>query len=391
MKEVIAPIIQPKRSHAPRNQKVAGASLRWLSGTLLALLMSVLAIALVLLSSATDASAAPPPQEDGPPILAYYYIWFDPSSWDRAKTDYPLLGRYSSDESAIMEQHIQWAKRAGIDGFIVSWKSNDKLNSRLEKLVQVADEEDFNLVIIYQGLDFDRNPLLVEKVESDLEYFNEKYANHSVFDMFGKPVVIWSGTWKFSREEIEQVSQSPRDFYLLSSEKNVEGYERLADIVDGDAYYWSSVALDTPGYAEKLIAMSEAIHARDGIWIAPAAPGFDAQILGGTRVIERNDGDTLLEQLKVASQSAPDAIGLISWNEFSENSQVEPSEEYGIRALQVLADSQGRVFPPLSETKRVIPIDIGYGMPLLVAVILLFSLSIVALVRRQKVETVETT
>ena len=27
------------------------------------------------------------------PILAYYYIWFDPSSWDKNKIDYPLLGK----------------------------------------------------------------------------------------------------------------------------------------------------------------------------------------------------------------------------------------------------------------------------------------------------------
>ncbi len=27
------------------------------------------------------------------PVLAYYYIWYDTSSWDRAKIDYPLLGR----------------------------------------------------------------------------------------------------------------------------------------------------------------------------------------------------------------------------------------------------------------------------------------------------------
>jgi len=333
-------------------------------------------------------SANPPVQEDGLPILAYYYIWFDPSSWDRAKTDYPILGRYSSDESDIMQQHMQWAKRAGIDGFIVSWKSNDKLNSRLAKLVEVADKEDFKLTIIYQGLDFDRNPILIEKVEADFEYFNEKYANHAVFNMFGPPVVIWSGTWKFSREEIEQVAQQPREFYLLSSEKNVEGYERVADLVDGDAYYWSSVALDTPGYAQKLNAMSEAVHTNNGLWIAPAAPGFDARTIGGTRIIERNEGETLLTQLDVANKSNPDAIGLISWNEFSENSQIEPSDVYGTKALEVLAESQGRVFPPLdvNDAKPVIPISMRHGLPLLVAAVLLFSLSIVALVRRQRAE-----
>src|SRR5215470_3642156 len=44
------------------------------------------------------------------PFFAYYYIWFDVTSWGRAKKDYPLLGRYSSDDAQIMRQHIQWAK-----------------------------------------------------------------------------------------------------------------------------------------------------------------------------------------------------------------------------------------------------------------------------------------
>ena len=65
------------------------------------------------------------------PLFAYYYIWFNPTSWNRAKIDYPLLGRYSSDERDVMRQHIEWAKQAGIDGFIVSWKSTPALNRRL--------------------------------------------------------------------------------------------------------------------------------------------------------------------------------------------------------------------------------------------------------------------
>ena len=32
------------------------------------------------------------------PVLAYYYIWFDEASWNRAKIDYPILGRYASDD-----------------------------------------------------------------------------------------------------------------------------------------------------------------------------------------------------------------------------------------------------------------------------------------------------
>ena len=36
--------------------------------------------------------------------------------------------------------------------------------------------------------------------------------------------------------------------------------------------------------------------------------------------------------------SSPDAVGLISWNEFSENSAIEPSRRYGAQALRTLAD-----------------------------------------------------
>jgi hypothetical protein len=276
------------------------------------------------------------------PLLAYYYIWFDPQSWDRAKTDYPLLGRYSSDDADVMRQHIQWAKSAGIDGFIVSWKSTEKLNRRLEQLVRIAEGEDFKLAIIYEGLDFDRNPLPAEQVDADLSYFVQHYAESTVFNLFQKPLVIWSGTWKYSLEEIKNVTETKRnDLLILASEKNVEGYQRLSEFVDGDAYYWSSVNPDShSSYLDKLTAMGKAIHQNGGVWIAPAAPGFDARLVGGTSVVERKAGETLKTELSTALQSMPDALGLISWNEFSENSHIEPSQAHGNLYLRVLAETR---------------------------------------------------
>src|SRR5215216_358311 len=272
------------------------------------------------------------------PVLAYYYIWFEAESWDRAKTDYPLLGRYSSDDTNVMRQHVRWAKEAGIDGFIVSWKSTEKLNRRLDQLVEIAEQENFKLAIIYEGLDFERNPLSWTQIASDLGYFINRYSNHPVFDLFEKPMVIWSGTWEFSPQEIASVVQDKRDrLLILASEKNVEGYQRLSGLVDGDAYYWSSVnPYAHQGYREKLMAMSEAIHQDGGIWVAPAAPGFDARLVGGSRAIDRKNGETLRKELNTALQSSPDVIGLISWNEFSENSHIEPSQEYGHHYLEVI-------------------------------------------------------
>src|SRR5215207_8764817 len=347
-------------------------------------------------------NSAPAVALDPIPVLAYYYIWFDTQSWDRAKTDYPLLGRYSSSNVDVMRQHIQWAKEAGITGFIVSWKSTDKLNERLEKLIQVTNEENFKLAIIYQGLDFQREPLPIEQVDADLSYFIEHYSEDQAFYLYEKPLVIWSGTWRFSREEVESVVNGKREHILiLASEKNVDGYTRLADLVDGDAYYWSSVNPDTfPGYPEKLKAMSEAIHANGGLWIAPVASGFDARLVGGTTVVDRKNGETLQIQYNAAMQSSPDAIGLISWNEFSENSHIEPSENYGDRYLKVMAKIQDAPVPVVENFDSsepgdtVAPGDTSGPNPILTAlgsdrllafgvVGLLVLVSLVVLIRRK--------
>ncbi len=314
--------------------------LPWLAAV--ALLLSACAPATVT-AAPTGATAVPEPI----PVLSYYYIWFDPQSWDRAKSDYPLLGRYSSSDISVMRQHIKWAKAAGIKGFIVSWKSTDKLNQRLAQLIQVADEENFKLAIIYQGLDFNRNPIPAKQVDADLSYFIEKYAKDPAFHIYEKPLVIWSGTWKFSYQDIESVVSGKRDqLLILASERNVDGYSRLANLVDGNAYYWSSVNPYTfPTYPEKLTAMGEAVHAHNGLWIAPVAPGFDARQIGGGTVVDRKDGKTLEIQFSAAMQSSPDAIGLISWNEFSENSYVEPSVNFGRRYLDVLTNIRSVPIP----------------------------------------------
>lgn len=310
---------------------------------------------LLLLFAWLDVSVRTAPvsaQETDPlPFYAYYYIWFDPGSWNRAKDDFPLIGRYSSDDEQVMRAHVQWAKEAGIEGFIVSWKDTDRLSPRLDKLVEVATDNDFELAIIYQGLDFERRPLPAVRIARDLERFIEEYGANPVFARrFGKPVVIWSGTWEFEVEEISLVEQRVGErLLLLGSERSLAGFERIRHMVDGNAYYWSSVdPQGTPGYPAKLAEMGRAVHENGGLWFAPAAPGFDARRIGGWRVIERAGGETLRTEIGVALQSAPDVLGLISWNEFTENTHIEPSEDHGTSALQVLADIRDGAIPNVS-------------------------------------------
>jgi hypothetical protein len=321
----------------------------------LAAAVLMLTLLMVSAGSAAATPAAPPTDSAAPqapsatPVLAYYYQWFDPSSWERAKTDYPVLGRYSSDDPEVMRQHVRQAKAAGLTGFIVSWKSTETNNRRLRALADVARTEAFTLAVIYQGLDFDRDPLPVQRVATDLRFFRDTFAKDPVFAVLGRPLVVWSGTWEFSHDDLATAVAPVRaDMDVLASEKDMEGYTRVADVFRGNAYYWSSIdPTRYPDFGARLREMGDQVHRGGGIWLAPFAPGFDARLVGGTRAVDRRDGVTLREEYAAAVRSAPDVLGLISWNEFSENTHVEPSEQLGDRYLTVLGEVLRTPVPPV--------------------------------------------
>jgi hypothetical protein len=119
--------------------------------------------------------------------------------------------------------------------------------------------------------------------------------------------------------------------------------------VDGDAYYWSSVdpQRDTRA-AAKLAAMSTA-----------------------------------------AIKSSPDALGLISWNEFSENSHVEPSVAHGNRYLAVLRNITGTPVPtlsPLAEDSSGTgdPGEFPVGLVVAGGMVLLPTILLVLMIRRRR-------
>jgi hypothetical protein len=282
------------------------------------------------------------------PVFAYYYQWFSHGSWNRAKIDYPLIGTYSSSDEAVIRHQIIQAKSAGITGFIVSWKDTPLNDQRLRLLMRVAGQERFKLAMIYQGLDFSRHPLPLSEVAADFQTFARYYAsNHVFYRLSGKPLTIWSGTWAFTHAQVAAVTGAVRGSMLvLATEKNVAGFQRVADITDGDAYYWSSVNPATnTHYGAKLKEMSQAVHHDGKYWIAPFAPGFDARLVGGHEVVPRRNGETLRTEYATALTSSPDVLGLISWNEFSENSYVEPSVKYRYQSLDVLRELHGTSVP----------------------------------------------
>lgn len=304
--------------------------------------------AAVLLSTSTSqpaAGATTAPAASAPssaPVFAYFYQWFTPASWTRAKMDYPLIGKYSSSDPAVLRTQIEQAQSAGVGGFLTSWKSTAQLNANLQLLVDQAGPAHLDLGVVYEALDFNRNPLPVSTVQADMTYLVDRWGSGLRSHAFGKPIIIWTGTNSYTPAEVAAVHQALGGrALLLAASKDVGGYEQIAGDVDGEAYYWSSADPTAPNTAQKLAAMSAAVHAHHGIWIAPAASGFDGTTLAHTRVIDRAGGRTLTRSLQNAYASKPDAVGVISWNEWSENTYIEPGGKYGAEELNALRDFLG--------------------------------------------------
>jgi hypothetical protein len=303
----------------------------------------VLCLIAVLLAVAAGAAtlAQPAAASTHLPVLAYHYIWFDAAMWSHDRVDRPLIGHYCSDNESVMVKQMNQAKNHGLDGFIVGWNHNKTLDSRLAKMIAAARTTGFELAVAYQSLNVHRSPRTVATVHTALRYLAALMAAHPrVFDIpgLGRNIVSWEGTWAYSRAKIKTIKSGVRGLTILCSEKQIADYKAKADLFKGDAYYWSSAnALTQASFVRsKLTSFGKAVHAHAGLWLCPAAPGYDACQIGGRLVVPRANGREFSAYLHIAAQASPSAIAVISWNEFSENTCIEPSALYGNTALNVL-------------------------------------------------------
>src|SRR5688572_1581598 len=73
-------------------------------------------------SSLVAAEGGKPQQQRTGLFGAYYYPWYYAERWtNEPVADTPRLGFYSSDDVSVAARHVEWAKKAGLDFFMVSW------------------------------------------------------------------------------------------------------------------------------------------------------------------------------------------------------------------------------------------------------------------------------
>lgn len=310
------------------------------------LLLMLVALLSLLLQGAGSASAAPSAQSMSQPlVLAFYYSWFDENTWTYDKLPDLPAEQYVSRDRSVMGRHIDQAKAAGIDGFLVAWygpAGGNQTEPNLAALLEEAAARDFKIGILFET----DSPFIggVDGVTGALQHALSVHASQPAFlradgrpvIFFWRPGIYGAGTWASIRS---QADPSNNAIWVA------EGVDtNLLTVFDGHYLYsntWNPPA-DLTAVNQKFARQVDAMRQSTGaprLWVATVMPGYnDTRIRPGVGFArDREGGNFFAQSWQAAIASAPNWVVLTSFNEWPEGTYIEPSAAYGDQYLGLTA------------------------------------------------------
>lgn len=153
--------------------------------------------------AADPASLAPRPL-----VGAHYYHWY-PGNWSvgtlrgqLTPPQEPVLGQYSSTDTAVAEQHIRWASEHGIDFFTLDWwpvHHQENLDA-IPRFIEAENIRDISFTIFYETWDLAFDPArgytdldlpgVRQAFLEDMAQVADHFDHPSYLRIDGRPVVI---------------------------------------------------------------------------------------------------------------------------------------------------------------------------------------------------------
>jgi glycoprotein endo-alpha-1,2-mannosidase len=139
---------------------------------------------------------------------AHYYHWFPqnfPHGYLRgtlAPQQEPLLGEYNSNDPRVAAQHIEWASSAGIDFFTLDWwPTRPQQNAAIDRgFLKAPNLSKMKFCIFYESGDLGFSPSVggivfgpeeVDRFVSDMTTLAARYFSHPQYlKIGGKPMVV---------------------------------------------------------------------------------------------------------------------------------------------------------------------------------------------------------
>ncbi len=275
---------------------------------------------------------------------AFYYGWYRTVDWDSHRLkDHPLTP-YSSRDTAAMVRQIDQARSAGIDGFIVSWWGQHDFTDRYLKLfLDTAAGMHFPLMIYFETLTPKGALRSADEIETLLAYAISTYRAYPGY-------FLWDGKPAIAIYSSDQVPLS--EWKSIFAKLHAQGLDAVylgmglgaanLDVFSGIHIYAPiSISNLAQSYAQASQLVRYAPLLSDDhaprLWAATIQPGYDDRLLPGRKgtVQDRANGAYYQSTIQAALQSDPDWLLVTSWNEWWENTEIEPGQLYGDQYLRL--------------------------------------------------------
>ena len=300
-------------------------------------------------------------------IGAYYYPWYGPDRhWDSGYLGTPILGEYDSANEDIITQHIDWALHYNIDFYALSWWGKGSFEDEVitGPILDAIEGRDFRFAVLYESagllklrdgkIDLD-NDITRQQLISDFEYLAATLFQHpNILTIEGRPVIFLYLTRTFvgnveaalSEAKSTAVAQGSAEPFIIGDEVYWQyPDQKRIGYFDGITAY--NMHTSVPGIADRF---ADDVERQYRLWIKIAEkqgttfipnilPGFDE---ANHPVIPRSV-ELFNAQFTSAKEfaSAENSIIMVtSWNEWHENTSIEPTEEEGTAYLEVLRNNQ---------------------------------------------------
>lgn len=291
-------------------------------------------------------------------VLAFHYGWYGPGrGWSvsadggRNHPNVPEGGLYDSLDPAVVRRQVSQARAAGITGFITSWWGEDHVTDQALTALLAQAGDGFSITAYLE--DAGGAP---EALAARLRSLHDRFAGHPAWlRLDGRPVLfvfdrviqqLGLPGWRAARAAY--AAARPDGFLFVGPANDLDEMAARREVFDALHVYSMTFVTDgwppvlTPLLARRWYARR--VEAQRGLAVSTATvlPGFDDRRLddrtGRRPVTPRRDGRTYRDLWRAARAAEPDWVLIVSWNEWFEASEIEPSVEHGRRELETTAE-----------------------------------------------------
>lgn len=288
-------------------------------------------------------------------VAAFYYPWYATENqdgrylhWtqanhappsDLASNFWPVLGAYSSTDPRVLDQHMQWARQAGIGVLITSWWGTDSFEDQATPaLFDAAHRHGIKIAFHLEPYAGSTPRSFTKDVLMLLQRYGDHPSMYYPSELGGRPpIFVFESLRHSTKTWVDAISELDKQ---ISGDRRPAWFAQTTDLtVVTDGGFYGGYAYDIIPWFNDPIAWSDYNSSLDTqfrqagkTYIPSIGPGYlddYAVPRGADEPADARDRERGLATYRAAWRSVAATqsplVTITSFNEWHEGSQIEPA------------------------------------------------------------------